>query len=78
MDGTWSFQFCVACGAPGSFFEGGGEVLCLQIFVKEASVEAVAAGGCVERGDFFGWAGGEVAAGSGVSRFGAPCNYDYV
>ena len=52
----------VAGGAPGAFLEGGGKVVGLQIFVEKAGVEAVAAGGGVEGGDFFGWAGGELAA----------------
>ena len=75
---TWGFKFCVSCGTPGTFLQGGGKVAGANVFVNKTCVKAVAAGGGVERGDFFGWALGELAASRCVCGVAASCYYDDV
>ena len=71
-------MFGIAGGTPGSFLKGGGDVAGANVFVNKAGVEAVAAGGGVERGDFFGWALVELSASRGVGGVGAAGDYDDV
>ena len=72
------FIFGVSGGAPGAFFEGGGNVLAFEIFVYKAGVKAVATGCCVERGDFFCGTFVELSASRGQGGVAASCYYDDV